>query len=158
MKQFADNNLEFDENTRLFSKRVENTVGKGEIARYKQFLLFPPCFQKAGLPGASKDVIVWEWVKLVQTESIFRQQSKCLLQIKKLIGKVENADYRHSIFFRPLHFPKASFPGLLNLRIWLNVAPIITNHSHERSSFFVFFSKVCKFECYISSDWLNHMV
>ena len=21
-------------------------VGKGEIARYKQFLLFPPCFQK----------------------------------------------------------------------------------------------------------------
>ena len=29
------------------SKRVENTVGKGEIARYEQFLLFPQCFQKA---------------------------------------------------------------------------------------------------------------
>ena len=28
-------------------KRVENTVGKGEIARYEQFLLFPRCFQKA---------------------------------------------------------------------------------------------------------------
>ena len=27
-------------------KQVENTVGKGEIARYKQFLLFPHCFQK----------------------------------------------------------------------------------------------------------------
>ena len=27
-------------------KWVENTVGKGEIARYKQFLLFPQCFQK----------------------------------------------------------------------------------------------------------------
>ena len=25
---------------------VENIVGKGEIARYEQFLLFPPCFQK----------------------------------------------------------------------------------------------------------------
>ena len=25
---------------------VENIVGKGEIARYKQFLLFPQCFQK----------------------------------------------------------------------------------------------------------------
>ena len=24
---------------------VANTVGKGEIARYEQFLLFPPCFQ-----------------------------------------------------------------------------------------------------------------
>ena len=31
----------FDENDRKFSKRVENTVGKGEIARYEQFLLFP---------------------------------------------------------------------------------------------------------------------
>ena len=27
-------------------KMVENTVGKGEIARYEQFLLFPLCFQK----------------------------------------------------------------------------------------------------------------
>ena len=29
-----------------FAKQVENTVGKGEIARYEQFLLFPQCFQK----------------------------------------------------------------------------------------------------------------
>ena len=27
---------------------AENTVGKGEIARYEQFLLFPRCFQKTG--------------------------------------------------------------------------------------------------------------
>ena len=46
------------------SKRVENTVGKGEIARYEQFLLFPQCFQKACFPGATKGVIVWEWVKV----------------------------------------------------------------------------------------------
>ena len=26
---------------RRFSRQVENTVGKGEIARYEQFLLFP---------------------------------------------------------------------------------------------------------------------
>ena len=26
---------------------VENTVGKGGIANYKQFLLFPQCFQMA---------------------------------------------------------------------------------------------------------------
>ena len=36
-------------------------MGKGEIARYEQFLLFPQCFQKACFPGASKGVIVWEW-------------------------------------------------------------------------------------------------
>ena len=43
----------------------ENTVGKGEIARYEQFLLFPQCFQKACFPGASKGIIMWEWVKVV---------------------------------------------------------------------------------------------
>ena len=60
---FADDNFKFDENGRKLSERVENTVGKGEIARYEQFLLFPQCFQKACFPGASKGVIVWEWVK-----------------------------------------------------------------------------------------------
>ena len=29
-----------------FSKRVENTVGKGEIAHYEQFLHFSQCFLK----------------------------------------------------------------------------------------------------------------
>ena len=41
-------------------------MGKGEIARYEQFLLFPQCFQKACFPGASKGVIVWEWFKLFE--------------------------------------------------------------------------------------------
>ena len=41
---------------------MENTLGKGEIARYEQFLLFPQCFQKACFPWSSKGVIVWEWV------------------------------------------------------------------------------------------------
>ena len=31
----------------MFYVRVYNAVGKGEIARYEQFLLFPQCFQKA---------------------------------------------------------------------------------------------------------------
>ena len=63
LEQSADDNFEFDVNSRKFSKLAENTVGKGEIARYEQFLLFPQCFQKACFPGASKGVIVWEWVK-----------------------------------------------------------------------------------------------
>ena len=40
------------------SEQGENTVGKGEIARYEQFLFFRQCFQKACFPGASKGVIV----------------------------------------------------------------------------------------------------
>ena len=58
-----NNNFKFDENTRKFSKRVENTGGKWEIGSCEQFLLFPQCFQKACFPEASKGVIVWEWVK-----------------------------------------------------------------------------------------------
>ena len=70
-------------NFRQLSKEVENTVGKEEIARYEQFLLFPQCFQKAYFPGASKGVIVWEWVlthyqttnfRLFQTERVCRRQ------------------------------------------------------------------------------------
>ena len=37
---------QFDENSIKFAKCVENKVGKGEIACYEQFLLFPQCFQK----------------------------------------------------------------------------------------------------------------
>ena len=44
---FADNNFKIDENGGDFYKTVENTVEKGEIARYEQFLLFPQCFQKS---------------------------------------------------------------------------------------------------------------
>ena len=33
--------------TKRLSKRLENTAGKGEIARHEQFLLFPQCFQNA---------------------------------------------------------------------------------------------------------------
>ena len=46
LKEFADDNFKFDERDRKLLKRVENTVWKGEIARYEQFLLFPQCFQK----------------------------------------------------------------------------------------------------------------
>ena len=41
MKEFADYNSKFNKNGRGFSRHVENTAGKGEIAHYKQFLLFP---------------------------------------------------------------------------------------------------------------------
>ena len=53
LKEFADDNFKFDENGRKLSKQVENTVGKGEIARYEQFLLFLQCFQKACFQRAS---------------------------------------------------------------------------------------------------------
>ena len=37
-----------------FSDKVENIVGKGEIARYEQILLFPQHFQKLSVVDLSK--------------------------------------------------------------------------------------------------------
>ena len=54
LKEFADDNFKFDVNGRKLSKQVEITVGKGEIACHKQFLLFPQCFLMACIPGASE--------------------------------------------------------------------------------------------------------
>ena len=39
-RQLADNNFKFNVNGTKFTKWVENTVGKGEIAHCEQFLLF----------------------------------------------------------------------------------------------------------------------
>ena len=49
MKEFADEDFKFDENGRKFFRRVGNIVGKEEIARYEQFLVFPQCFKKIQL-------------------------------------------------------------------------------------------------------------
>ena len=37
-----------------FSDSAENIVGKEEIAHYKQYLLFPQCFQKLSIVDALK--------------------------------------------------------------------------------------------------------
>ena len=58
LKEFADDNFNFDENGRKFSKWVENTVGKREISRHEQFLLFLQCFQKTCTADTKK--FVWE--------------------------------------------------------------------------------------------------
>ena len=41
------------------SKSVENTVGKEEIARYEQFLLFPQCFQRLVLQTRKNQSLSW---------------------------------------------------------------------------------------------------
>ena len=41
-------------NGKQLSDWVENIMAKGEIARYKQFLLFPQCFQKQSVVDVLK--------------------------------------------------------------------------------------------------------
>ena len=42
-----------------FSYRVENIVGKEEIARYEQFLLFPQCFKGKNLLLIRQNEYLW---------------------------------------------------------------------------------------------------
>ena len=44
LKAFADDKLDVAKLTISHHNRVENTVGKGENASYRYFLLFPQCF------------------------------------------------------------------------------------------------------------------
>ena len=41
------------------SDRVENIVGKEEIARYEQFLLYPQCFQKLSVLLMRQNEYLW---------------------------------------------------------------------------------------------------
>ena len=46
LREFSDDNFKFGENDGKFFKWLENTVGKGEIARHEQFSPFPTVFSK----------------------------------------------------------------------------------------------------------------
>ena len=68
-------------------KQVENTVGKGEIARYEQFLLFPQCFRKTCTADTFKPGTVWERVKVLAVTILEQMHENllldCLLSIKE---------------------------------------------------------------------------
>ena len=85
LKGFADDNFKFDESCRKLSKPVESTVGKEEIARHEQFLLFPQCFQKT-FPNKP-------WFLLVCCASLL----KTLWEKEKLLV-TSNFSFSHSVF------------------------------------------------------------
>ena len=53
LKQSADDNFKFDENSRQFFKQVENTVGKGETL-FQAISPFPTVFSKGLIPRCIK--------------------------------------------------------------------------------------------------------
>ena len=85
LKDSADNNFEFDDNGEKLPKRVENNVGKGEIARYEQFLLSSQCFQMTCTADTWKQGLVWERVKFLPHHSEFQcfQKSKFFVRVTK---------------------------------------------------------------------------
>ena len=51
---------------------VENIVGKGEIACFEQFLLFPQCFQKLSVLMCQNENL---WGKGLKSEDCSRQRT-----------------------------------------------------------------------------------
>ena len=87
-------------------------MGKGEIARYEQFLLFPQCFQKACFPEASKGVIVWELVNDLTQKNFkhFPRQSLVFATVQNkafenIVGTEENAGNQHFHIFPQYFLP-----------------------------------------------------
>ena len=88
-------------------------MGKREIACHEQFLLFPQCFQKACFPGASKGVIVWEWVNFLTNDnftgladdyiyhSLLKSQFLFLNGEENIfVEKGENTGYQHFLLLQ----------------------------------------------------------
>ena len=75
-------NFKFDENGDRSPKGIENTVGRGEIAHYEQFLLLPQCFQRLVLQACKNKGLFGKGLRL-QTHG-----GKCFFFFKDLVCSV----------------------------------------------------------------------
>ena len=92
-------------------KRVKNTGGKGEIAHYEQFLLFPQHFLRLV-------VLTRENQGLHGKGLTFTAQSRLLTYLRKeafenILGKGENAGNQHFLLF-----PKCFLPSPTQISIF----------------------------------------
>ena len=122
-QKFTDDNFKFGESSRKFSKRVENAVGKGQIAHNEQFLVFPQCFQRLILQTRKNQGLFGKGSTLYQMTIFFLlNKLKALTddkssigkiiifnldRVEKIVGKGENAVYQHFLLFSQC-FQKAS--------------------------------------------------
>ena len=85
----TDRVFEFDTNGREFSKRVENTVGKGEIAHYEQFLLFQQCFQRFVHQTHKNQGLFRKGLNVVKI------MVPVFYRVENIVRKGENAGHQH---------------------------------------------------------------
>ena len=98
---FADDNFKLNENGKKFSNRVENTEGKGEIACYEQFFLFPTVFSKdiysrrknQGLFGKGLKVFVNYKIQATKELKSFMRREE------HIVGKGENYGFQQFLLF-----------------------------------------------------------
>ena len=83
-----------DEMDRKFSKRLENTVGKGEIARYEQFLLFPHVFKRLVLRTRKNQGLFGKGLNVLNIVEFV------LDRVENFVRKEENDVYKHFLTFK----------------------------------------------------------
>ena len=110
---------------------LENTVGKGEIAHYEQFLLFPVFSEDWYCRHEKKQGLVWERVNSIPNSKILDWSKfkafadnkmngvQTMISIsdtdENIVGKRENAGYQHFLLFP--RFEKASFSR--SSKVWI---------------------------------------
>ena len=92
LKEFTDDNFKLEGNGGDFSKQVENTVEKGEIAHYKQFLLFPHCYKKSVLQTCKKQGLFEKRLKKNHSQQIQLKLWGFVMEIvENMEGKRKNS-------------------------------------------------------------------
>ena len=106
MEEFGNMNLKIDENDRKFSKRAENNVEKGRIARYEQLLLFQQCFQETFTVNKLKHWLVLEKVKSLPSTSQLQISTTFQKTVfENNIGKGGNSGNQHYFLFQKCFLP-----------------------------------------------------
>ena len=96
------------------SDRVENTVGKGEYAGYKHFLLFPQCFPKPSFIGSLK---VW-----IGQQRLLTGWNLSLISLKNILEEKKRKYWLPVFSLFPTKFSKVFFPSN-SFKLWLKKLP-----------------------------------
>ena len=95
LQEFADDNFKLDENGRKFAKKVGNTVGKGEIARYEQFLLSHIVFKRIVLQTCKNQALFGKGLTLFLERNYIRLASVAIhfIELVLLVVRKKPATY-----------------------------------------------------------------
>ena len=146
---------------------MEKITRKGETACYDQFFLFSQCFPQLYIFTASKCGIVDgngltapPPLSLSLSLSLSLKppiptntQTKLTYTNCKRLKKNETCEYNMSKSLPVVWcFALRKFIQKAGNKTWVRI------HQLFSRTFFVFFSKICNFECNTTSDWLNRTV
>ena len=102
LKDLAVDNFRFDENGKKYSKRVENTVGKGEIAR--NFSLSHSVFKRFEVQTRKNQGLFWKG--LILSQQALAYSCRQYMSFENAVGKREIACSKQfrllPLFFLPL--------------------------------------------------------